>query len=72
MFAMQIDVCLPSGKSCSVSLPPDSSVRELRAKAQQQLKHSLRLVFRGQELHPLCTLNEVGVHDGDSIDAIVH
>ena len=71
--AMQVHVYLPSGKSCSVSLPsPDSSVRALKTEAQKQLnRRFLRLAFAGQQLDPSSTLHEAGVRDGDGIDAIV-
>ena len=72
LCAMQVHVYLPSGKSCSIALVPELSVRELKAEAQQQFnRRFLRLVFEGQQLDPSNTLSEVGVRDGDSIDAIV-
>ncbi|CAJ1429565.1 unnamed protein product [Effrenium voratum] len=71
-LAMQVHVYLPSGKSCSVSLPPESSIRELKAAAQQQLKcRFLALAFRGQQLDVSSALGEVGVRDGEHIDAIM-
>ena len=62
---MQAHVHLASGKRCSVAFcSPASSIRGLKAEAQQRLE-------RGQQLDSSSTLNEVGVRDGDSIAAIV-
>ena len=72
-FAMQVHVYLPSGKSCSVSLPsPESSVHELKAAAQQEFKRRfLRLAFKAQQLELSSSLSEAGVENGDHIDAFV-
>ena len=70
--AMQLEVYLVSGASCRVQLSPQSPVRELKAKAQWLLKRRfLALMFRQQKLDPWSALSEVGVRDGDIIDAIV-
>ena len=70
--SMEVHVYLPSGKGCSVSLPSESRVRDVKLRAQQQLKRScLRLAFAGRRLDDASTLSEVGVRDGDHIDAVV-
>ena len=67
---LSVEVCLASGKSCSVVLAPTSRVRELKAEAQRQLKRQcLRLAVRGRQLDPRSTLGEV-VQEWDIIDAI--
>ena len=61
-----------SGKSCSVALLLESSVRELKMEAQLQLKRRfLTLLFKGRQLDASSSLSEAGVGDGDSIDAVV-
>ena len=70
-FAMIVHVYLPSGKSCSVELLPESSCRELKAKAQRRFGRFLRLTFRRQQLDPSTSLSTAGVRDGDAIDAVV-
>ena len=68
---MQLKVYLASAKSCSIALPPESSIRELKAEAQQQLERRfLGLLFGSQELDPSLTLADAGLRDGDSITAI--
>ena len=48
---MQLKVCRASGKSCSIALPPESSIRALKAEAQQQLERGfLGLLFGSEEL----------------------
>ena len=69
--AMQLHVYLPSGNSCAVALPLESSVHELKVEAQQQLQRRfLRLLCGSEKLDPSRTLAEVGLRDGDSITAI--
>ena len=54
---MHLNVYLASGKSCSVALPHEASIREMKAEAQQQLEHRfLRLLFGSEELDPSLTL----------------
>ena len=63
---------MASGKSCSLVLSPNASVRELKAEAQKLLRRRfLRLALQGQLLDISSSLLEVGVRDGDSIDAVV-
>ena len=48
-----------------------SSIRQLKAEVQQHFQRRfLRFAFKGQLLDPSASLSEVGVRDGDSIDAI--
>ena len=71
-MVMEVHVYLPSGKSCSIAFSPAWSVRDVKTEAQKQLKcRFLRLAFRGQQLDELNSLSEMGIRDGDSIDAIV-
>ncbi|CAJ1441544.1 unnamed protein product [Effrenium voratum] len=68
---MQLHVYLASGTSCSVALPPESSIRELKVEAQSQLeRRSLRLLCGSEKLDLSRNLVEVGLRDGDSITAI--
>ncbi|CAJ1330627.1 unnamed protein product [Effrenium voratum] len=47
---MELAVCLASGASCRVSLPPESSVHQLRAEAQRRLgRRGLRLAVAEAE-----------------------
>ena len=69
---MEVNVCLSSGRSCSVTLPSQATVHELKAEVQGKLNlRFLRLAFGGQLLDLSSTLSDVGVRDGDSISAIV-
>ena len=72
-FAMlSVDVCLPSGSSCSIELLPGSRVCDLKVEAQRQLRRGfLKLAFRGRQLDLSSTLSDLGVRSGDSIDALV-
>lgn len=58
---LAVHVSLPSGTSCSLELSPESRVREVKSEAQRQLRHFLRLTYRGQLLEPLCTLSEARI-----------
>ncbi|CAJ1363519.1 unnamed protein product [Effrenium voratum] len=69
---MEVYVYLPSGKSCSFVLPPETRIREVKAEAQRQFKcRFLRLAFAGQQLDLSSTLRDLGVQNGDHIDAVV-
>ncbi|CAJ1352331.1 unnamed protein product [Effrenium voratum] len=71
--AMKVSVCLPSGRSCLLALPDaQATVREVAVDAQLQLKRGLlKLTFGGRLLDPSSSLGEVGVRDGDILEAIV-
>ncbi|CAJ1459212.1 unnamed protein product [Effrenium voratum] len=68
---LSVHVHLPSGKTCSVRLPAESRIRELKAEVQRQFKSPfLKLAFRGEPLEVSSTLSE-RVQDGDSVDAVL-
>ena len=69
---MRVNLALPSGISCSVASAPESTVRELKALAQQHFQRGvLRLAFGGQMLNPSSTLSEEGLREEDTVTAIV-
>ena len=69
--AMKVDVCLPSGDSCSVAVSPETPIRELRAAAQHQFHRPLKLSAQGQQLDLTATLSQAGLRDGDVVAAVV-
>ncbi|CAJ1363852.1 unnamed protein product, partial [Effrenium voratum] len=69
---MIVEVCLPSGRACTVTLAPESRGSELKIAAQQHFQLSfLRLVVRGRQLDLGSTLSQAGLKDQDTVDAIV-
>ncbi|CAJ1414197.1 unnamed protein product [Effrenium voratum] len=69
--AMKVEVALPSGRNASLSLAPEAQVSELRDLAEAALgRRFLQLAFRGEALELAKTLAQVGVGDGDTVDAI--
>ena len=68
---MKVDVYLPSGNCCSISLSPESTVSELTAKAQQHFDRRLKLTAKGLQLDVAATLSRAGLQDGDAVDAVV-
>ena len=68
---MKVDVHLPSGDSCSISLLGKRPISELKATAQQHFQRRLKLTAKGRQLDLTATLNEAGLQDGDVVVAVV-
>ena len=69
--AMKVDVHLPSGVGCSISLSPKRPISELKATAQQHFQRHLKLTANGRQLDLKTTLSEAGLRDGDVVAAVV-
>eukprot|EP00438_Fugacium_kawagutii_P025407 Skav235443 [mRNA] locus=scaffold2206:62305:65715:- [translate_table: standard] len=71
---MALSICLPSGRSASVSFDDQMSLAEVKALAQQQLDVGfLRLMSAdGRLLDPMHTVVEAGVKQGDTLTGVVH
>ena len=69
--AMKVDVHLPSGDSCSISLLGKRPISELKAAAQQHFQRRLKLTAKGWQLDLRATLSEAGLQDGDVVVAVV-
>ena len=69
--AMKVDVYLPNGDGCSISLPAKRPISELKATAQQHFHRRLKLTAKGQQLDLTSTLHEAGLRDGDAVAAVV-
>ncbi|CAJ1443361.1 unnamed protein product [Effrenium voratum] len=68
----RLDVCLASGKSAQVELPPESSVRELKVEAQRQLQlQFLKLLAGERPLRLGWTLRQAGLRCGETVLAVV-
>ena len=68
---MKVDVHLPSGDSCSISLLGKRPISELKAAAQQHFQRRLKLTAKGRQLDLRATLSEAGLQDGDLVVAVV-
>ena len=69
---MQVEVHLLSGSGFSISLSPETPIRELKAAAQQHFQRGfLKLFAKGQPLDLTATLSQAGLRDGDVVDAVV-
>ena len=68
---MQVNVHLPSGSGCSISLSPETPVSELKAAAQRHFQRRfLKLTASGRPLDLTASLSQVGLRDGDVVDAL--
>ena len=68
---MKVDVHLPSGAGCSVTVSAEAPISELKATVQQHFKRRLKLVAKGRQLDLTATLTQFGLQDGDSVAAVV-
>ena len=68
---MKVDVHLPSGDSCSISLLGKRPISELKAAAQQHFQRRLKLTAKGRQLDLRATLSEDRLDDGDVVVAVV-
>ena len=68
---MKVDVHLPSGDGCSISLPAKRPISELKATAQQHFQRRLKLTAKGQQFDLTSTLHESGLRDGDVVFAVL-
>ena len=68
---MKVDVHLPSGDSCSVTVLAKSPISELKAAAQQHFQRRLKLTAKGQQLDLTATMNKAGLRDGDVVAAVL-
>ena len=66
-----VEITLLSGRSASISCEPDSSVNELRLRAQRVLQTDISALFcrNGQRLVGRRSLREAGVEDADALTA---
>ena len=69
--AMKVDVHLPNGDCCSMEVSPAMPVSELKAAAQQHFQRRLKITAKGRQLDLAATLSQVGLRDGDVVDAVV-
>ncbi|CAJ1437842.1 unnamed protein product, partial [Effrenium voratum] len=69
--AMKVDVHLPSGAGCSVTISRKRRISELKAAAQQKLQRRLKLIAEGRQLDLTATLSEAGLRDGDVVAAVM-
>ena len=62
---MKLDVHLPNGDGCSITLAPKRPISELKAAAQRHFQRRLKLTAEGRQLNLTATLSEAGLRDGD-------
>ncbi|CAJ1364335.1 unnamed protein product [Effrenium voratum] len=59
------------GEAAELEVPSNTSVQELKLKAQREFGIHELVTSRGQLLRGLCTLREAGLRDGETISATV-